>query len=194
MKKIVAIFTSLVAVASVINASVTITNFDVAESIAADAPWAWNQGSKTLTITSNTDAGALYPESPFTVNILDNTKLKITLASLITSNPGGGFVVTLQGGINPNDIATAQFTWNSFTSGQPGAAVANEATITTFGSFNPANVSSWNISDGGNGGAGSLSGASFVSLQAVPEPSTYALMALGGLVLFFMIRRRKVQA
>lgn len=30
--------------------------------------------------------------------------------------------------------------------------------------------------------------------SVVPEPSTYALMALGGLVLFFMVRRRKIQA
>ena len=35
---------------------------------------------------------------------------------------------------------------------------------------------------------------SSLSLNTVPEPSTYALMALGGLVLFFMVRRRKVQA
>jgi hypothetical protein len=33
-----------------------------------------------------------------------------------------------------------------------------------------------------------------ISAVSVPEPSTYALMALGGLVLFFMVRRRKVQA
>ena len=32
------------------------------------------------------------------------------------------------------------------------------------------------------------------NVSVVPEPSTYALMALGGLVLFFMVRRRKVQA
>jgi hypothetical protein len=33
-----------------------------------------------------------------------------------------------------------------------------------------------------------------ISAVSVPEPSTYALMAIGGLVLFFMVRRRKVQA
>ena len=194
MKTIIAALTSIVSLASVLNASVSITNFDVAEAIASDSPWSWTQGSKTLTITGNNDSGSLYPDTPSTVNILDNTKLKITLASLITSNPGGGFVVTLQGGAGPNDIATAEFTWNSFTSGQPGAAVENEATISTFGSFNPANVSSWNISDGGKGGTSNLSGASFVSLQAVPEPSTYALLAIGGLGLFLAARRRKVQA
>jgi hypothetical protein len=35
---------------------------------------------------------------------------------------------------------------------------------------------------------------SIQSIATVPEPSTYALMALGGLVLFFMVRRRKVQS
>jgi hypothetical protein len=176
-----------------LNAQVTISNFDISESIAADSPWSWNQGSKTLTITGNNDAGSLYANNPSTVNILTNNQVQLTLASLITTNPGGGFVVTLQGGPGPSDIATAQFTWNSFTTGQPSASVTNVGALSTFGSFNPANISSWSISDGGNGGTGNLSGATFVSLQAVPEPSTYALMALGGLVLFFIARRRKAQ-
>lgn len=38
------------------------------------------------------------------------------------------------------------------------------------------------------------SGSPEIGLQVVPEPSSYALMALGGLVLFFIARRRKVQA
>jgi hypothetical protein len=35
--------------------------------------------------------------------------------------------------------------------------------------------------------------SSTLSFSVVPEPSTYALMALGGLVLFFIARRRKAQ-
>jgi hypothetical protein len=35
---------------------------------------------------------------------------------------------------------------------------------------------------------------SLQSIATVPEPSTYALMALSGLVLFFIARRRKAQA
>jgi hypothetical protein len=35
---------------------------------------------------------------------------------------------------------------------------------------------------------------SLQSIATVPEPSTYALMALGGLALFFIARRRKAQA
>jgi hypothetical protein len=166
----------------------------LSEAIQADAPWSWTQGNKTLAINSNSDAGTLYPDTPSTVNILTNNQIRLTIGSLIVGgNPGGGFVVTLQGGPLPADIATAEFTWNSFTQGQSGAAVVNDSPLSTFGAFNPANVSSWSISDGGNGGTGNLAGANLVSLQAVPEPSTYALMALGGLVLFFVVRRRKAQ-
>ena len=43
-------------------------------------------------------------------------------------------------------------------------------------------------------GAGDSINYTLQSVSVVPEPSTYALMALGGLVLFFMVRRRKVQA
>jgi hypothetical protein len=35
---------------------------------------------------------------------------------------------------------------------------------------------------------------SLQSIATVPEPSTYALMALGGLALFFVARRRKAKA
>jgi hypothetical protein len=42
------------------------------------------------------------------------------------------------------------------------------------------------------GGAATASSGSLYALS-VPEPSTYALMALGGLALFFIARRRKAQ-
>jgi hypothetical protein len=44
-----------------------------------------------------------------------------------------------------------------------------------------------------SGGTGEAMNISFNNLNAIPEPSTYALMALGGLVLFFIARRRKAQ-
>lgn len=45
-----------------------------------------------------------------------------------------------------------------------------------------------------DGGAGATITSTAYNLNVVPEPSTYALMSLGGLVLFFMVRRRKAQA
>lgn len=42
-------------------------------------------------------------------------------------------------------------------------------------------------------GAGENMNISVNNLSVIPEPSTYALMALGGLVLFFIARRRKAQ-
>jgi hypothetical protein len=43
------------------------------------------------------------------------------------------------------------------------------------------------------GSSGNTISAGDANLTLVPEPSTYALMALGGLVLFFIVRRRKAQ-
>lgn len=42
-------------------------------------------------------------------------------------------------------------------------------------------------------GSGENMNISFNNLSVIPEPSTYALMALGGLVLFYIARRRKAQ-
>jgi hypothetical protein len=173
------------------HANVTISDFS-SLSIAADSPWSWNSGTKSLTITSpNSSSGSLYQEITPALNINGgiNTQLSLTLGSLITSNPGGGFFISLES--TGGGIAQASFNWVEFTLS---TSVTKTWTENPGPTFNPASVTYWNIFDGGAGGSGGLPATEFVSLQAVPEPSTYALMALGGLVLFFMVRRRKVQA
>jgi hypothetical protein len=168
-----------------------VTISDFSEAISSDAPWVWNSGNKTITISGpNSSAGLIYPDSEISMDISSaGTKFKLTMSSLVSvTNPGGGFFVSLES--TGGGLATGTFNWSAFTT-----SVVNETTFSTSGGFNPATVVNWNIGDGGNGGSGTLTGgASLVSLQVVPEPSTYALMALGGLVLFFAIRRRSAQA
>jgi hypothetical protein len=191
MKKtlsLIAIAVSLVSINHA-GAQVTITNFS--EAISADSPWNWSAGNKTLSITApNNNAGLLYPDSSFTaINIGSNNQLQLTLANTLTGgvNPGGGFQISLES--SNGGGALANFLWSTFVTSTTGTA-----TFTTSGGFQSNSVINWNILDGGAGSTGGLTGAQLVSLQAVPEPSTYALMALGGLVLFFIARRRKVQA
>lgn len=168
-----------------------ITISDFSEGITSDAPWVWNSGNKTITISgSNSPAGLIYPDNPISMDISSaGTKFKLTMATPVSgTNPGGSFFVSLES--SGGGLATGTFAWSAFTT-----SVVNETTFSTSGGFNPATVVNWNIGDGGYGGSGTLTGgASLVSLQVVPEPSTYALMALGVLGLFLAARRRKAQA
>jgi hypothetical protein len=106
--------------------------------------------------------------------------------------------MSFTGGSNPNmgfnvQVWNADFSDNMYFAGNTATATSTAAYIPlTFDSgntailANPGNIIiSWN-----DGGTPSVT---MNSLAAVPEPSTYALMALGGLVLFFIARRRKAQ-
>lgn len=114
------------------------------------------------------------------------------IRSTITTNPNLPFTVNLfDSGFN--QVATYTGATNNFTTG------TNQADSTSYSYLNLVANGSPSLSsvayfqftfDGG--------GATNITLNAVstavPEPSTYALMAIGGLVVFFMVRRRKVQA
>lgn len=106
--------------------------------------------------------------------------------------------MSFTGGTNPNmgfnlQVWNSDFSENMYFAGNTNGATSTAAYIPlTFDTGNTAVLAnpstiiiSWN--DGGT------PNVTMNSLAAVPEPSTYALMALGGLALFFVIRRRKAQ-
>jgi hypothetical protein len=173
--------------------SITLTTFG--SSMEADL---LTYNSETSTITgTEVLGGVLYPGSftPVNLTTLDNyggdpTNLRLNLTGFATAPTTAGFFVTLEGGLGK--YVSTSFNWNSFTT--------TSSTVSV-----PVNVDGadagfeWNNIVGftwDSGGSGAAINATYTNLTvtAVPEPSTYALMALGGLVMFYMIRRRKAQA
>lgn len=81
--------------------------------------------------------------------------------------------------------------------GSANSADGNGYVPLSYGSDNGFNLSqvtsyTWTWSDPSS--AVSISNSSFAAVSAVPEPSTYALMAIGAVGLFLAARRRKAQA
>lgn len=117
-----------------------------------------------------------------TWSLASNTGLQINITGTIPS-PGSLFTVTL---FNASFDQTKEFQGNF-----ADTAVANNYLL----SFQTETSSFTSI--GGMtltaGGTGNSMNVSVNNLSVVPEPSTYALMALGGLALFFIARRRKAQ-
>ena len=98
--------------------------------------------------------------------------------------------ITLEDGSGGDQIST-NFSWASFTTG-----VSTPVTVALGanpGSFDYADVVNWNLNSGGNGNNMNVT-LTQLRVTAVPEPSTYALLAIGALGLFLSFRRRKVQA
>jgi hypothetical protein len=128
-------------------------------------------GGTTFTILSSNVATALGITAPANFNIL-------------TSDPS-----------NPSVVQGQQFAMLVFDTSST-TTVASDPfriyraanwTIPADGSSNTFGTAFTQINSGS--AASSLVG----SFTVIPEPSTYALMALGGLVLFFIARRRKAQ-
>lgn len=159
-------------------------------SVSADG-WTWTAG--TSTVSGNDASGAaIAPNSFSTVNLttLDNynsspANLRLTLTGFVTTSPGGAFTISLED--NLGNISATPFTWASF--GSSSSNVTNSVTVVS--PFNWNNVVGWTLDAGGTGNAVN---ATFTSMNvtAVPEPSTYALLALSGLAFSgYVIRRRR---
>jgi hypothetical protein len=85
-----------------------------------------------------------------------------------------------------NQIVLTDPTWvaPTFVFGTSATAVNFTSSTTTQALTGFLNAGTFTFSSGGS---------DILRLATIPEPSTYALMALGGLVLFFIARRRKAQ-
>jgi hypothetical protein len=120
-----------------------------------------------------------------------STSLSATSNSGNVATPGAQLSLALY---YSGSIDSSDFNWSGSITNY---AILQDSTWTvpTF-SLNPA-LTAITFTGSTQALVGSISNPSTVgatSITLVPEPSTYALMALGGLVLFFVVRRRKVQA
>lgn len=111
---------------------------------------------------------------------------EITLTGIWSGASTGGFAVELFDSNGNSRQYNGSFT--SFTPSVSSTVTAAFAGQT--GSFNNT-VNSLGFT--ASGALGASVNLQLTNLTAVPESSTYALMALGGLVLFFIARRRKAQ-
>ena len=151
--------------------------------------------TSTRTITGTQVVGALFNEGtgPWDVYSLAPTAadLRVTLTGLATTNPGGGFQITLEDGVGK--LIAADFSWASFsTASADVTAVFSQGALAD---FNTRTVTTWNLVSGANGNAInatftglSLGGAGVV---VIPEPSVASLLALGTVGLVALRVRRK---
>lgn len=196
MKKIVLSIVSVIAAFS-LNAtaqSVTLSNFLSSADAFPNSPSGWNYDQSTSVLSgSNSIDSLVYSTSgnPWNISAVGtNSTRQIQLTISGTPTGTGTFNFTLEDNIGKQFLSPT-FNWTEFAT--VNTVAKNFSDGTTPLGFNFANISNWNLNSSSASGSINVQLAQ-LSVSVVPEPSTYALMALGGLVLFFMVRRRKVQA
>lgn len=151
----------------------------------ATLTWTPSQTATGISITGNDNNGNQFGgfwATPWT--LASNSNLQLNISGSIPS-PGSLFTVTL---FTADFLEIKAFEGSFAESGVVGNnyALSFQTETSSFTS-----IGGFTFTAGGSGNALNIS---VNNLSVVPEPSTYALMALGGLVLFFIVRRRKVQA
>lgn len=126
--------------------------------------------------------------TPFTLLNIESQNLFLNF-SLSGTNPNSSFHVDLYNATFDSVYTFTGYTTSASSSTSDVALTYASLSASAFSSFAAAAL----VFDG-TGTAISGMTVSNLNYSAVPEASTYALMALGGLVLFFAARRRKVQA
>jgi hypothetical protein len=144
-------------------------------------PFSQSGTSFTGTDTNGILAGVF--TTPFSLSSSSPLRLNFSFTG---TNQNSGFTLEF---LTPTFTSIA--TYSGSTAGATTSSVTTQLTLTTGASFTNQSVGGVNITL--NGAGGQTVSYQFQSLEVVPEPSTYALMAIGGLVLFFIARRRKAQ-
>jgi hypothetical protein len=151
----------------------------------ASVTWIPSQTTTGISISGTDTNGNQFGGSwatPWT--LASNSNLQLNISGSIPS-PGSLFTVTL---FNASFAETKIFQGSFAESGVVGNnyALSFQNQSNSFSSIGGFTLSS--------GGVGNNLNISVNNLSVVPEPSTYALLAIGAVGLFLSFRRRKVQA
>jgi hypothetical protein len=154
--------------------------------LAGDATVSWTpvQNSTGISISGTDQNGNQFGGSwASSWNLASNSGLQINITGM-TPTPGSLFTVTLfDAGLSQNKAFEGSFAEAGVVGNNYSLSFKTEtAPFTSIGGLTF-------TADG----VGNALNVSVNNLSVVPEPSTYALMALGGLVLFCIARRRKAQ-
>lgn len=184
---LLAAFLGISALASVNGrAAINLTTFG--SDVDVFGSWSYDPGTSTLSGTT-APADTLYPVAPSTWDFSalgSPGDLVFQLTGFVTTSPGGGFQITIEDGDGNSTATDVDFSLFTTTSSTVEVLVS---TLSAPGAIDWSSIQGWNI-------VSSVSGpidATFTSLDVnvIPEPSTYALLALSGLAFGgYVVRRR----
>ncbi len=163
-------------------------------------------GNSGFSIDSGSTAGS-YTQTPTTLTF-DTPVLGDSIYGFLVSTPTNWslysaetFGIKVNSGTLPQVGFTFEIYDNTYEGGASGKAVysTSDASSAVNGYISLTSVSSTlnfsNVVGVGFGWNGdSSNNLTALQVAAIPEPSTYTLIAIGGLALFFIARRRKAQA
>jgi hypothetical protein len=108
------------------------------------------------------------------------------------ANPGGAFTETLDAYNGATLVASDTADWYNGISGPPGEGTIPKLSVAWAAGITSITISTTN--DGGPFGGLALGGIGGVNNSGIPEPSTWAMMALGFVGLAFAGRRARRSA